>query len=361
MRACGKCSRVVFCKKTISNKIYFYRNAIYDIIIRMRKRNLILLPVLSCLMSVPAMAGWQYDGEYVGDGWYMDDGARFVISVRGGAAAGFGAIKNDVGELSTFYYINDENNLISESVCFSFGGENGCLDAGYKLAGYGNIGDLPPTKDFESFAFAAGASIGWTLPGRPQWRFEAGWDHIMKSDYNATPMYSGVLQLSGGALSDMVADAGSVQSTVQTDVISAMAYYDFFDGLQKPLGTMIPYVGLGIGYADTTTTMILTDTYGNLSGDNSMDNYGVIYEDDPYKLVDFYKSEYSNSNIAGIIAAGFSYGLTDRIYMDMGARLTYIPKIKWVLTNEDDTQHRDWIRAENLIYINMMLGLRFEF
>lgn len=325
----------------------------------MRKRFFTLLPIFLCVAATPAMANWQYDGEYVGDGWYMDDGARFVISVRGGASAGFGGMKNDVGALSTYYYINDGGNLISESVCYANGGN--CLNDGYKLAGYGDIASLPLTKDFESFAFAAGASIGWTLPGRPQWRFEAGWDHIMKSDYNASPLFEGKMQLYDGVLSEMDAASGSVQSTVQTDIISAMAFYDFFDGLQKPMRTMTPYVGFGIGYADTTTTMNLTDTYGNLSGDNSMDQYGTISEDDPYKLVNFYKSSYSNSNIAGIIAAGFSYGLTDRIFMDAGARLTYIPKVKWVLTNADDTHHRDWISAENLIYINMMLGLRFEF
>lgn len=322
----------------------------------MRKRIHTILPILFCAMTLPAMANWQYDGVYVGDGWYEDDGSRFILSFRGGAAAGFGTIKNDVGALSAYYYVDDAGAIIPETVCRANGGD--C--SGYELAGYGDISTLKPTKDFESFSFAAGASIGWTLPGRPQWRFEGGWDHIMKSDYNASPLFDGELQLYGGSVSAIETPSGAIQSTVETDVISAMAFYDFFDGLQKPLRTAIPYVGFGIGYSDTTTVLNLTDPYGDLSADLDLRNFGTV-GDDVYEVVSFYKSEYSNSNIAGLLAAGFSYGLTETMFIDFGARMTYIPKIKWVLTNEDGSRHRDWISAENLIYLNVMLGLRFEF
>lgn len=322
----------------------------------MRKRIFTFLPILSCLVTLPAMANWQYDGVYVGDGWYEDDGSRFILSFRGGAAAGFGTIKNEVGALSAYYYVDESGAIIPETVCRANGGD--C--SGYELAGYGDISTLPPTKDFESFSFAAGASVGWTLPGRPQWRFEGGWDHIMKSDFNASPLFEGVLELYGGSVSAIETPSSAIQSTVQTDVISAMAFYDFFDGIQKPLRTTIPYVGFGIGYADTTTVLNLTDPYGDLSADLDLRNFGTV-GDDAYEVVSFYRSEYSNSNIAGLLAAGFSYGLTETMFVDFGARMTYIPKVKWVLTNEDGTRHRDWIAAENLIYLNVMLGLRFEF
>lgn len=325
----------------------------------MRKRIALILPVLIGLVTLPATANWEYDGVYVGDGWYQDDGSRFVMSFRGGAAAGFGDIKNDVGALTTQYFINDAGTIISEATCFANNGD--CRDDGYVSTGYGHISSLAPTKNFESFSFAAGVSIGWTLPGNPQWRFEGGWDHIMKSDYNASPLFEGTLQLYDGALSEMYVESGSVQSTVQTDIISAMAFYDFFDGMYKPLRTAIPYIGFGIGYADTKTVMNLTDTYGNLSFDNSMGDYGYIDDDDIYGLVNFYQSKHSTSNIAGLLAAGFSYGLSETMYVDFGARMTYIPEIKWVLTNADGTRHRDWLKTEDLIYLNVMLGLRFEF
>ena len=302
----------------------------------MRKRIFTFLPILSCLVTLPAMANWQYDGVYVGDGWYEDDGSRFILSFRGGAAAGFGTIKNEVGALSAYYYVDESGAIIPETVCRANGGD--C--SGYELAGYGDISTLPPTKDFESFSFAAGASVGWTLPGRPQWRFEGGWDHIMKSDFNASPLFEGVLELYGGSVSAIETPSSAIQSTVQTDVISAMAFYDFFDGIQKPLRTTIPYVGFGIGYADTTTVLNLTDPYGDLSADLDLRNFGTV-GDDAYEVVSFYRSEYSNSNIAGLLAAGFSYGLTETMFVDFGARMTYIPKVKWVLTNEDGTRHRD--------------------
>ena len=72
----------------------FYTPAFCDIIQGMRKRNFYILSVLSCLMTVPAHADWQYPGTYVGDGWYEDDGTRFIISGRGGASLGIGSIKN---------------------------------------------------------------------------------------------------------------------------------------------------------------------------------------------------------------------------------------------------------------------------
>lgn len=326
----------------------------------MRKRIFTILPVLLGLTTAPAMANWQYDGVYVGDGWYQDDGARFVLSFRGGGAAGFGNVKNDIGALSAYYYVDDTGSIIPETVCRANGGD--C--SGYSLLGYGDISTLPPTKNYESFAFAGGVSVGWTLAGRPQWRFEGGWDHIMKSDYNASPLFEGELLLYGtdGAPSYVLnTPSGSLHSTIQSDIISAMAFYDFFEGLQKPLRTTIPYVGFGIGYVDTTTVTNLSDPYGDLSADNDLRDFGTLDEESVYEIVDFYQSKYNTSNVAGLLAAGFSYGLDENMYIDFGARLTYIPKVKWTLTNEDGTRHRDLISAEDLIYLNIMLGLRFEF
>ena len=324
----------------------------------MRKRIFTILPILSWLAVAPAMANWQYDGIYVGDGWYEDDGSRFILGFRGGAAAGFGSVKNNIGPLSAYYFFDDAGTPMSETAC---GGREKCLAAGYQLIGYGDIGTLPATKDFGSFSFAAGASIGWTLPGRPQWRFEAGWDHVMKSDFNASPLFDGELTLEGGEYAALETPSGAMHSTIQTDVISAMAFYDFFDGTYKPLRTTIPYVGFGIGYADTTTVTNLTDPYGDLSADLDLRNYGTLNETTSATVVDFYQSKYNTSNVAGLLAAGFSYGLTANTFVDFGARLTYIPKVKWTLVNEDGTRHRDLISAEDLIYLNLMLGLRFEF
>ena len=309
-------------------------------------------------MAMPAMANWQYDGVYVGDGWYEDDGARFILSFRGGAAMGFGNVKNDIGALSAYYFIDDAGGIVSETAC---GGYEKCVANDYELAGYGDIATLAPTKDFESFSFAAGVSVGWTLPGRPQWRFEGGWDHIMKSDFNASPLFDGELELVGGEYSALETPSGAINSTVQTDVISAMAFYDFFDGIRKPLRTMIPYVGFGIGYADTTTVTNLTDPYGDLSADLDLRDFGSLNTSTSKEVINFYQSKHSDANIAGLLAAGFSYGLTETMYVDFGARMTYIPKVKWVLTNEDGSRHRDLISAEDLIYLNLMLGLRFEF
>lgn len=302
-------------------------------------------------------ANWQYPGTYVGDGVYTDDGSRFVISVRGGASMGFASIKNEMGALTAHYW-TDGVEPFSELLC---GGPEGCAAAGYEYLGYGNVGSLHAADDFSETAFAAGASIGWTIPNRPQWRLELGWDHIGEMEYNAAPLFRGDVTLVGGTMNGkkLAVESGAVQSDVKTDIISAMAFYDFFDGLQKPARTIIPYIGFGVGYADTETTLNLSDIYGDLSEDIDLWKYGTI--DESTGVINFYRSEKSNSNIAGVLAAGISYGITETTFLDLGARVMYVPKIKWALSNEDDSRHRDWFSAENMIYANIMLGLRFEF
>lgn len=325
----------------------------------MRKRNFCVLSLATLMLASPAVANWQYPGTYVGDGWYEDDGSRFVISARGGAAFGMGSVKNDTGAIANEYYISpDGGTIVSASYYFACVEDGGC--AGYEYAGYGDLNKLPPSEDFETFSFAAGASIGWTVPNRPQWRIEAGFDHIEKSEYNASPMFEGELTLEGGDVPGLsiLAQSSTVNSKIETDVYSIMGFYDFFDGLQKPMHRIIPYIGFGIGYADTETKLNLSDPYGDLSAQVELQQYGEL---DDYNVVQFYPSKRNSSNVAALLAAGMSYGIAENMFVDLGARLTYLPKVKWELTNADETRHREWFSAENIIYVNIMAGIRFEF
>ena len=202
-------------------------------------------------MATPAAANWEYSGTYLGDGYYSDDGSRFVMSVRGGASFGFGSIKNEVGSLTTEYYVNPGDGMVISAAYYDACVKGGGCD-GFLYAGMGDLADVKPASDFSEFSFAAGASLGWTIPNRPQWRLEVGWDHITEMEYNQSPLFDGDLPLTGGDVSDVViiAQSGSAQSKISTDIISAMAFYDFFDGLQKPVRKVIPYVGL---VSDTPT------------------------------------------------------------------------------------------------------------
>lgn len=303
-----------------------------------------------------ARANWEYESEYVAGGWYNDDGSRFVLSVRGGLSYGMAKIKNDIGDVSVNYYLNSvDDSVISQGLSVINCGASGC--SGYDPIGFGNIGDLSAKEEYKKLTFAAGASVGWVVPYYSNWRLEVGWDRITESDYNSSPLFQGDLTLSSGEV--VTVASGGVHSTVSTDIVSAMAFYDFFDGLEKPLHSIIPYVGFGLGYANSSTEMQLTDLYGDLSLDMDLQQYGVR-EDDRSVLM-FYKSKTETSNIAGILAIGASYGISERMFIDFGARFMYVPKIKWALSNEDDTRHRDWFSAENMFLTNLMLGLRFEF
>ena len=320
----------------------------------MRCRNLVLLPFLSCLVIGGARANWEYDGYYVGDGAYVDNGSRFAISVRGGASFSTAKIKNQVGSLTSEYYIDTATGIVMSA------GYCGDDCAMFTYAGMADLAALPPRTDYSAFTFAAGASFGWTIPYHPQWRVELGWDHISKGEYNSSPLYEGDLELTGGDVSGIVLHltSGGVQSSVSTDVISVMAFYDFYDGLQKPTNTAIPYVGFGLGYADSKTVMNLADLYGDLSESVDMGNFGQM---DEYGVIQFNRSENSSANVAGIVALGLSYGITESLFIDFGARLMYIPRIKWGLNNTDNSRTRDWFSADNVFMANVLLGLRFEF
>ena len=325
----------------------------------MRKRNICILSLLSWALCMPAMANWQYPGTYVGDGWYEDDGSRFVISARGGASFGMGKIQNDTGAIANEYFMSpDGTSVVSATYYDSCVNQGKCED--YVYAGYGYLNKLPATKDLETFSFVAGASIGWTIPNRPQWRIEAGYDHITKSEYNSSPMFEGDLTLEGGDASNVTiqAQSSTVNSKISSDVYSVMAFYDFFDGLQKPTRTFIPYIGFGAGYADTKTVLNLSDPYGDLSDQAELQQYGEV---DDFGVVQFYKSERNTANVAALLSAGVSYGISENMFMDFGARVMYIPRVKWELTNDSGSRHREWFSAENLIYANVMLGIRFEF
>jgi len=326
----------------------------------MIKKIFCLLPLLACIGVMPAHANWEYESEYVAGGWYTDNGSRFVLSVRGGASYGMGRVRNDVGELSAAYYYNSSNGEVVPETNLRVAC-GGAICDGYVYAGYGNVGALPVKNDYKKLSFAAGASVGWIMPNNTNWRLEIGWDRITEAEYNASPLFDGNIKLTGGVLDGrtITAQSGSVHSTVSTDVISAMAFYDFFDGLQKPLHTVVPYVGLGVGYANSTTELQLTDAYGDLSSDQDLRTH--FSENASDVVLEFYKSKKSTANIAGVLALGVSYGIDEKTFLDFGARLMYVPQVKWALTNGDETRHRDWFSVKNMIYTNVMLGLRFEF
>jgi len=328
---------------------------------------------LVALLAIPAFAGWEYNGYYVDDGVYRDDGSRFTVGIHGGLAMSHAKLKNEMGSLYADYYIDDNTGVIVSSLSFltSFGTDSSQWPTNYSYAGYGDLATVPIKEDFKKNSFTAGVSAGFTLPEHTQWRIEAGYDYIAETNYNQTPLLEGNMNVSGGDDGDMVVHVYStgVKSSISTDIISANVYYDFFDGKDKKLHEFIPYVGFGLGYAISKTTLQITDIYGDLSLDEDLQNYGtatssgvpgvpgVLKFDNPTD-----KEKYpASTNIALLGALGFSYGIAESTFLDASFRLMYIPKITWNIANSAGTQSREWFSAENMIYTNFMVGLRFEF
>lgn len=317
----------------------------------MRKYLGVFFTSFLCCMTA-AHANWQYPNRYSRDSWSGDDGMRFVLSVRGGASYSKAKIQNEIGALTGQYVYNIETGEVATLAWYRASGE----PAGFADAGYARLGDLPAAKNYSELTVAAGVSAGLTIPDVPQWRIEFGFDHIAEVDYNQNPLFEGVLVTSEEKYVD--AQSGGIQSSLSSDIYSAMAFYDFFEGIKKPLKEIIPYIGFGLGYGDTKTILQLTDSYGDLSDIYELQNFGIV---DDAGVIQFNKSETRTSNLVPIAAIGISYGMNERMYFDAGIRAMYIPKIKWQLTSADAEKQRDWFTADKMIYVNAMVGLRVEF
>ena len=317
----------------------------------MRSRILSFIVALCVFDAGTALANWQYAGGYMYNPGYADDGSRTTISLRGGASFAMSKMKNEVGSVVYSYCVNPDTGEF-----YPTDATGGCGSySGFEYAGTGTLKSLGASK-MQEVGFVAGASIGWVLPETPQWRLELGWDHFSKVDYNRSPLFSGEMPLSEGYT--VFLDSGSVQSTMATDIISVMAYYDFFNGVQKPIRTMIPYIGLGFGYADTQTVMNLADPWGDLSAVEDLTNFGTVNSNG---VLQFNRSTTTTVNIAGVAALGFSVGINENLFVDFGLRASYLPKVKYTLVNSTETRRLDWFSAKNLIYASAMFGLRVEF
>ena len=321
----------------------------------MMKRMFLLLPIMSCLFCSSVRANWEYGGTYVGDGYYQDDGRRMVMIMRGGVAYGQAKMKNSLGTLADNYYYDTDGTIISSGQC----GTGGC--GSLELIGTGNIGDLPVKEKYGEFSFTAGASLGWTLPTHQNWRLAFDWDYISESEYNVSPLFAGDMRIVGGSGDGgyLTLETGAVQSTITTNIISTVAYYDFFDGIQKPLHEMVPYIGVGIGYAASDTVLNLSDPYGDLSGLGGLGEFGEM--DETGFVMRFNSSKKSSSNLAELITVGVAYGVSESFFLDFGFRMIHVPKVKWALSNSDGSRSRYLFHANSMIYTNFMFGLRFEF
>lgn len=327
--------------------------------------NKYLLSLMLSIATVPAFAGWQNAGYYMDDGYYTDDGSRFVIGLRGGVSFANAKMKNDMGSLESGYYMNTTTGEVISDLRYCLAaGDCDTVIPGWVFAGTGDLSALPVKEKFAKTIFTAGGSIGFTIPHHSHWRLEAGYDHIAETNYNQIPLFEGDLNVSGGEIGNATVHVRSsgAKSSITTDVISAMAFYDFYEGRQKTVGQFVPYVGFGVGYAISKTKLHLTDIYGDLSLDSDLKNYGKPDSDNILQFDTPSDDDLpSSTNIAVLGSVGFAYGIAENTFIDAGVRLMYVPKITWQLVNSDATHHRDWFSAENMLYTNVMVGLRFEF
>jgi len=318
------------------------------------------------LRLLPCVLGFAFCASAAHANWepwpvWADDGGRMTLSFRGGLAYGMGKIQNELGILTPepYWFDPDDGFLMPESWFIQNGGLATCPTC--ILVGQVDLAELPAAKNLRTVGWAGAIAIGFTVPNAPQWRIEGNWDHIGETKYSAMPMFRGNLVSSEGFLLEDVVSSG-VYSKLTSDIITAMFYYDFFDGHEKRVGSFVPYIGLGLGYASSHTVLELTDLFGDLSDQVAMQEFGVVTGG----LLDFYTSGTTTGNVAGAAAVGFSYGIMKSTFLDFGLRAIYIPRIDWGLNNaaaigEVADRHKDIFSARNVIYVNALLGIRFEF
>ncbi|MDR2685900.1 MAG: hypothetical protein LBB23_03975 [Rickettsiales bacterium] len=326
----------------------------------------IMLGALVALGATNANANWSYLQD-------KDDGARFYISVKGGLAQSFGGKTQDaMGDMIYLFYPPEDlipagtyaAVLMTEKECREYGNSlvsNGGLAAsGCYPLGYVPLGDI--TKQFEVRTLSTNLAAGFVLPNSPQVRMELSWDHLSESRYDTSPLFTGVegefIIWDGTNDPDIVPAvvpySGSIASSVSSDIVMMMMYYDFFDGMSKPQKTIIPYIGAGFGLATSQVQMTLGDSNG------------VFYETgsfDPYfdSTNGFPPSSSSSQGLAVAGALGFSYGLVEHAFMDVGVKAIYANKINWTLINTDNGMEKNIISAGPMIYGIFNIGFRFEF
>jgi opacity protein-like surface antigen len=311
--------------------------------------------------------------------WH-DDGTRMTVSVRAGYAMGSGRIRNELGSMSELYVIDNLGFPVPMTLCEIFPGECPTPLTTDDVLGWVVLGDLPAAKDYESRGFAGNVAVGFTVPNKPQLRIEADWLHISRTNFNSAPLFQGDMTAlvdlddgQGGTFTGPFTfdvGVGAARTSQNSDIISAMVYYDFFSGMSKQTGNLIPYVGIGIGYANTRTVLELIDLYGNLSNQLLLQDFGPGGPPSSPSVTgsarDFYVSTNTTGTIAGTLAAGVAYGLMDGLFLDFHARLTYIPRVTYSLNNEADTtatnsRAADIFSIDSLTYTTLMMGLRVEF
>ncbi|MCL2758296.1 MAG: hypothetical protein FWE64_03175 [Alphaproteobacteria bacterium] len=299
--------------------------------------------------------------------WH-DDGMRVTLSVRGGFAMGAGRIRNEYGFMPENYYdIYNEWDIFVANATETYVyrvlfGNPEFSGFTWDYIGTVDIGALSAGGRYKTTGFSGNVAVGFTLPNSPQWRLEADWLHFSETAFKSSPMFNGVGPYSPG-LGDVVTISSSdVRARTTGDIVSMMMYYDFFEGRAKRPNEFIPYIGFGFGYASMRTVLELLDLFGELSDQPSLEHMG-----DPGLYVrDFYTSENNFGTIAGTVAAGFSFGIMDGLFLDGSVRLTYIPKVMFSLNNDfvadfPGSRTADVFSVTGLTYTTILFGLRAEF
>ncbi len=321
--------------------------------------------VMLAFTTVAANANWSSVTD-------RDNGARFYVTAKGGATYIQAAkMENDMGSLTVEYFTGTGDGL--EGAFWTPISAPSTAGAGNSVViGFYDMGALDAVEKLSNVTMFASIGLGFVLPNATQWRVEGSWDHYAKFSADAPTLFRDQepWNYTVGSDSDsgvFTIKSGSMSSTVQTDMYMLMFYRDFFRGVTKPLNTFIPYVGLGFGYADITTTMQLNDIYGNLSEDANMQSYGPPVGAD--KVVHFYKSDTKTQTVALAGSLGASYGFGVGQFFDVGLKVAYIDKIQWAVNNEkaasiDETvaeSSRDIVSSHNNFYGTAYVGVRFEF
>ena len=310
----------------------------------------IYLAFIAILMPGLAAANWEQRGPF------RDDGSRFVVSVRGGLSMPQTTMRNDLGDMIVGIWDHGGGSLAYVPV------DPNDLSVGFVTDV--NFGNLGMTTDFTEMSLVYGISVGVVMAGNTNVRFELDWLRIEESQLSANPLFSGDVDTSLGTIHNAVAAA---RASMQTDIISAFVYYDFFEGRIRPTKGLIPYIGLGLGFVRSESILMLSDPYGDFAGDPMFTDFGNQIGDQ----VRFFTSETNNRNYALSAAIGAAYGLGQNIYFDIGARASYVPSVRFALNNSRDAtalqpggvgyREMDMFSARDMIFLNVFAGLRFEF
>ncbi|MBL0690678.1 MAG: hypothetical protein JJV93_00925 [Alphaproteobacteria bacterium] len=311
----------------------------------MLKRFLILS--MSCLLTLPLQASWNWAEEE------KSGHESTYIAIRGGLSGMIiESIDNKVGMTQSTY----DYNSIDDTYSYLYPG--GTATNTLLTFDYGKLDAIKPEQRLGSFFSIA---FGTRLK-ESNWRAELAWDHFSNMRFSSDELLSG--QQTPPEDSNLIVGLSvstAYNAKLTSDVMLAMIYYDFQKSSYIQNGSIVPFIGAGVGYAINESRMELNDRNGETTSIVGLDAFCTKWSGAPgLSICESYMSEgIVQRSMAAALTTGFTYHSTERSKIEAGIKGVYIGSIDYGASSS--TSDRILLSIPTNMLWSTFLGYRYTF